>query len=209
MRACQVVPDIPSFAVDDGFSYLVPAGMHVTIGTRVRVRVSGRRLKGFVTAVFDAPDERKLLAIDGVSGSIPSFDELQLSVLRWAATHYVAPMSTILKRTIPPNIARAEYPTPERRTRKDPVFTNIVSDARSHIAHITRFVDDALARGHSIIVVAPSVDEVTSIASALGEKFGEDVAFASSGTAAKDSTRAWGQAATSCPTILVGTSPTR
>jgi primosomal protein N' (replication factor Y) len=200
-----VVPDIPSFAVDDGFSYLVPQGLDVAIGSRVRVRVSGRRLKGFVTALFDAPDDRKLLPIDGVSGTVPSFDEQLLHVLRWAAIHYVSPMSTILRRTIPPNVPRAAYLEQERPSPREPVFTNIVSDARSHIGHIAQLVEGAMAKRNNALVIVPSVAEANSVASALREKFGADVALATSGSQAKDVTRAWARAAISSPVILVGT----
>jgi primosomal protein N' len=142
VRACQVVPEIPSFSVDDGFSYLIPDGMDVSVGSRVRVRVSGRRLKGFVTALFEAPPDRKLLPIDGVTGTIPSFDEISLEVLRWAATHYVSPMSTVVRRTIPPNVPRTKHHPQERRTRSTPTFTTIISSARSHIDHIASVATD-------------------------------------------------------------------
>ena len=56
---CQVVPDIASFAVDDGFTYRVPENLAVTVGSRVRIRVGGRRMRGFVTAVFGEQPERE------------------------------------------------------------------------------------------------------------------------------------------------------
>ncbi|MDA2980026.1 MAG: hypothetical protein O3B42_09740, partial [Actinomycetota bacterium] len=88
--ACQVVPEIPSFAVDDGFTYLVPDGMAVSVGSIVRIKVSGRRLAGYVTAVFQAPEGRKLLPLLSVTGSAPVFDTELLEICRWAAAHYVA-----------------------------------------------------------------------------------------------------------------------
>ncbi|RLE14775.1 MAG: hypothetical protein DRJ28_05145, partial [Actinobacteria bacterium] len=105
-----MVPDIPTFAVDDGFSYLIPTDVTVRIGSRVKVRVSGRRVKGFVTALFEADEGRKLLPIDGLSGDVASFDHAMLDALRWASTHYVTPLSVMLKRTIPPNVPKHVTP---------------------------------------------------------------------------------------------------
>jgi primosomal protein N' (replication factor Y) len=208
VRACQVVPDIPSFAVDDGFSYLIPDGMDVRVGSRVRVRVSGRRLKGFVTAVFDAPKDRKLLPIDGVTGSIESFDDRTLPVLRWAATHYVSPMSTVLRRTIPGNVPRIVRREIERRIPNEPTRTFVISDGRSHVEHVTAAVQGAIERAESAMVVVPSVREANDMASGLRAVYGDVVVLATSASEAKDATKSWGMAANRPPAILVGTRET-
>lgn len=208
MNACQVVPDIPSFAVDDGFSYLIPEGMDVAVGSRVRIRVSGRRMKGFVTAVFPAPSDKKLLAIDGVTGSISSFDDRTLPVLRWAATHYVSPMSTILKRTIPSNVPRLALQQVSPRETTDSEVAVIISDSRSYVAHIVSAVASALEHDDSALVVVPSVHEAETTASQLRDTFGDMVVLATSASENKDSTRSWGRAANRPPTLLVGTRET-
>jgi primosomal protein N' (replication factor Y) len=208
VNACQVVPDIPSFAVDDGFSYLIPEGIDVSVGSRVRIRVSGRRMKGFVTAIFPAPPDRKLLPLDGVTGSIESFDEGTLPVLRWAATHYVSPMSTILKRTIPANVPRLPFRKVDRRIAPDRVVTVIISDSRGHLEHITRLVQPVLQRTKSALVIVPSVREAEAVASGLRKVHGDMVVLATSASENKDSTRSWGRAANRPPTLLVGTRET-
>jgi len=208
VNACQVVPDIPSFAVDDGFSYLIPEGMDVRIGSRVRIRVSGRRMKGFVTAVFPAPPDRKLLSVDGVTGSIGSFDERTLPILRWAATHYVSPMSTILKRTVPPNVPRIAFHDVDPRVETESVFTVIISEHRSYLDHITMAVEGTLEREESAMVIVPSVREAETMASGLSNAYGDLVVLATSASENKDSTRSWGRAANRPPTLLVGTRET-
>ena len=208
MKACQVVPDIPSFAVDDGFSYLIPDGMVVRVGSRVRIRVSGRRLKGFVTAVFDAPEDRRLLPLDGVTGSIESFDDRTLPVLRWAATHYVAPMSTVLRRTIPGNVPRIARRETEQRIPSATTRTLFISDGRSHVEHATGAVQGAIERAESALVVVPSVREAHDMASGLRAVYGDVVALATSASEARDATKSWGRAANRPPTILVGTRET-
>ncbi len=208
MKACQVVPDIPSFAVDDGFSYLIPEGLDVRIGSRVRIRVSGRRMKGFVTAIFDAPADRTLLPIDGVSGTIASFDERMLGVLRWAAIHYVSPMSTIMKRTVPPNVPRIVFHEVDDRATLTPTFTSIISDAHSHVGHVASLVEGALGNGESAMVVVPSVQEANTMASELRATYGDAVALATSASEGKEATRSWGRAANRPPTLLIGTRET-
>ena len=78
----QVVPDIATFAVDDGFRYRIPDGLAVDVGTRVRIRVSGRRRRGYVTAVMSDAEVDGLVDIDGVVGTVPSFGASDLPLLR-------------------------------------------------------------------------------------------------------------------------------
>lgn len=208
MRVCQVVPDIPSFAVDDGFSYLIPDEIAVSVGSRVRIRVSGRRMKGFVTAVLPGPPDRKLLPIDGVVGTTGSFDEETLPILRWAATHYVSPLSTILKRTIPPNVPRLKHHDVEPLETADSPTTIIISDARSQLGHVAASVEGSISRNEGALVIVPSVAEAEAIASGLTDIYGETVVLSSSASENKDSTRSWERAANRTPTLLVGTRET-
>jgi primosomal protein N' (replication factor Y) len=208
VNACQVVPDIPSFAVDDGFTYLIPEGMEVNVGARVRIRVSGRRMKGFVTATFPAPPDRKLLPLDGVTGTTVSFNEDSLPVLRWAATHYVSPMSTILKRTIPGNVPRLVHRDVDPRAAAGRTITVIISESRAYLAHLTALVTGPIERQESAMVIVPSVAEAEALASGLRDVYGDAVALATSASENKDSTRSWGRAANRPPTILVGTRET-
>jgi len=162
-------------------------------------------MKGFVTAVFEPQPERKLLPIDGVTGSIPSFDERTLPMMRWAATHYVSPMSTVLRRTIPPNVPRLVHTEVEERAGSDRKVTIITSDTRSHLIHTVEAVGPVTGRDESAMVIAPSVQEAEAMAAGLAEAYGESVVLATSASPGKDSTRSWGRAANRPPTILVGT----
>jgi primosomal protein N' len=174
--------------------------MEPEVGSRVRIRVSGRRVKGFVTAVFPRPAGRSLLDIDGVVGKLPSFSEQDLALLRWTASYYVAPLSTILRRTIPTNVprsnARLDHQPKGRKGRFS--ATHIVPD-RSVVESAV-----ALAGDKSVLFVAPSVQEVEGLASALTRTHGDRVLVAHSSMPAKESTRSWATAATTGG-ILVGT----
>ncbi|MFV1969499.1 MAG: hypothetical protein ACC683_00690, partial [Acidimicrobiia bacterium] len=208
--ACQVVPDISTFSVDDGFSYLIPDDLTVRIGSRVRVRVSGRRVKGFVTALFEADPRRKLLPVEGLSGDIASFDPLMLESLRWASTHYVTPLSVILKRTIPPNVPKraaastdenvVDEPDPDEGDRSvyrigSPPYDEAIASTIRPFAGTHR----------TVVVIAPSVMEINGIAEALKDEYGERVIKATSSMSGAEVTRAWSRIATGAGLILVGT----
>ena len=214
IRTCQVVPSIASFSVDDGFRYAVPDGMDLDVGDRVRVRVGGRRLRGFVTATFAEAEQpgRPLLEVDGRVGTIPSYAPGDLEMLRWCATHYVAPLSVILSRTTPPNVPRSARTPPERRDGGAFEVTSVASSA-PHTSMIAHHIERR--PNGSVMVVAPSVAEVETIAQGLAEHFtsgsghtrGDSprILIAHSSLASKDVTRAWVSAATGSDVVLVGT----
>ena len=101
----RVVPDVPSFAVDDGFRYAIPPDIDVEVGAMVRVPLGGRKVRGFVVGI-ESGEERDLKPIRARSGKRAIFDARLLQTLRWVAHHYVSPLSTVLKRAAPPNIPR-------------------------------------------------------------------------------------------------------
>jgi hypothetical protein len=79
----RVVPDVPSFAVDDGFAYAVPEGLDAPVGAIVRVPLGGRRVRGWVVGTGE-PSKPGLRPILSVSGDVPAFDRALLR-WRWAA----------------------------------------------------------------------------------------------------------------------------
>ena len=99
----RVVPDIPSFAVDDGFRYSIPADLTVDVGSIVRVPLGGRKVRGFVVAIEEGSAEG-LKPIRGRSGAADLFDARLLQTLRWAAQHYVAPLSVLYSQVAPASI---------------------------------------------------------------------------------------------------------
>jgi primosomal protein N' len=198
------VPDIASFAVDDGFAYGVPTGVEVEVGARVRIRVGGRRLRGYVTAVLSELPERELAPIDGVVGSVRSFTEQDLAFLRWVATHYVTPLSTILKRTTPPNVPTGDAPdrVPSRPHRAGE-FRSRASRAPHHATVIEELRE--VAGGASAMVIVPSSVEAVSMAEAIRRACPQTVVLATSDLRDAEVTEAWVEAATRPGTVLVGT----
>src|SRR5690606_25600803 len=58
----QVVPNLATFAVDDGFAYRVPDTLSgVETGSLVRVPLGGRRVRGFVTHLRTGPGDTSRL----------------------------------------------------------------------------------------------------------------------------------------------------
>jgi len=199
------VPDIPSFAVDDGFTYGVPDGVDVHVGSRVRIRVSGRRLRGFVTSLVPIPD-RRIIDLDGVVGDIPSFDEVLLGTSRWAARHYVAPLSTILTRTVPTNVPRSDAGVAKQSSARSSVNARHRVHAEIAALPYAPVIEKVLgASDAAAMIVVPSVLEAEDIARDLGPTYGERVVVAHSDLSGRAETAAWVRAATSGDSILVGT----
>lgn len=207
----QVVPDVPSFAVDDGFAYAVPEDLSgVQIGSLVRIPLGGRKVRGFVTGLRDAEPERPLKAILATSGDFPVFDRRLLETARWVATHYVAPLATVLGRCAPPNLPRAGgnahgevsegEATAPRRNR--PVYTITGAEPGPFVADV---VAPVLASGRPALVTAPTVEEAGALREALAKMLDADVASATSAQSAGRRTAIWSALAEGAPTVVVGT----
>lgn len=220
--AARVVPDIASFAVDDGFWYSIPEHLapDVDIGSIVRVPLSGRRVRGWVAELVE-DREGSLKEISGVSGSRPVFDEPLMKSLIWAARHYVAPVSVLFGRATPPNLPRAEPTTtgpPEVPGAGHPISEVALRTASKLVSPVTALVGNwhevswladlgsIFSAGRSVLVIAASAAEVERLASAARATWGDLVAQVSGEDDASD-TKAW-EAAQVPPRLVVGTPKT-
>lgn len=216
----RVVPDLPSFAVDGGFAYAVPDELteRISVGSIVRVPLSGRRVRGYVTELTDGSTDG-LKSVRTVSGAWPCFTPATLQTLRWAATHYVAPLSVVLGKTAPPNLPRKAgeraLPSVPPTTSPVPEVTEAaVAGRHGRVTHlltaspyaegIRRTVTPVVRAGRSVMIVAPTVAEVRALADDLGRDFGSrvvEVADQSDATV----TTAWSVTAAQSGLVLVGT----
>lgn len=216
-RIVRVVPDVPSFSVDDGFAYRVPDGIAAPLGSIVRVPLSGRRVRGWVVAESEG-DGSGLKELLSRSGDLEVFGPRLLEVMRWASARYVAPLPTILTKATPPNLPRARSPKPY----PDLDAGGPTGPAAAILAGrrpgtevwwgpgpwgepIGALVGPLLAAGRGVLVVAATVEEGETLAMQLRERFGPRVAFASSSDTAARQTSAWVQGASRPGTVLVGT----
>jgi primosomal protein N' (replication factor Y) (superfamily II helicase) len=97
--------------VDGGFRYVIPDHFdeRIEIGSLVRVPLGGRRVRGYVIGIEEEA-RPGLKPIAAMSGDVPVFHPPLLETLRWAAQHYVSPLSSMLERSAPPNNPRRPSP---------------------------------------------------------------------------------------------------
>ncbi|HAX82041.1 MAG TPA: hypothetical protein DCY40_05705, partial [Actinobacteria bacterium] len=192
-RVVRVVPEVPSFAVDDGFAYSVPEGMEAEVGAVVRVPLGGRRVRGWVVAVGEPPRPR-LRPILSRSGDLAVFDAALLGVLRWAAMHYVAPLAAVLAKTTPPNLPRGvRLAAPPRGVHRR---ARLVVGPGPAYDIIAAAISPVTAAGRSAIVVAGTIPEAEATAEALSARLGIDVPAVSSQRGGAAATAAWVRLAT-------------
>ena len=147
------------------------------------------------------------------------FDAAMLRSLRWAATHYVAPLSTVLTRCAPPNLPRREPRS------HDGVVADVdgilkswgerqVAGGRTRPAYlltgdpmpaIVSAITPIVRNGKNVIVTAPTVVEAHVVADTLRGVHGERVRLATSDESAAVRTTSWSQIATGTGSIVVGT----
>ena len=208
-RVVRVLPDVP--AVHRAFDYRVPERWRhqVGVGTRVRVRLHGRAVGGWVVdADVEPPEGVELLALVAVSGLGPP--PAVLALAEWAAWRWAGPVSSFLGTASPKRNVRGlpAPPHPARaRSLADPtgrgplVPAGVLAEALARVGRPTLLVvppaEDLLAlvgavlehRGPGMLVLVPS----TGWAERLGERLrrrGVDVA------------RDWSEAAAGWPVVL-------
>ncbi len=101
-------------------TYAVPDALasRITAGSRVVVPVRGRREMGFVVGeaqpsegvtpkdILDAPDDA------------PVLDAAMLSLCKWVADYYLAPLGVVLRTALPAALAGVERPSPAHKTER-------------------------------------------------------------------------------------------
>ncbi len=216
----RVVPNVPSFSVDDGFAYSVPNGIEVGVGSIVRVPLGGRRVKGWVVASSEG-DDFGLKSVLSLSGDLAVFDTRFLDVLRWAAIRYVAPLAAVLAKATPPNLPRArswrardplegvpEGPSPGLAMAVavgNRPSTETWVGGGSWAGPIASSVAPALAAGRSALVIAPTLSESDALIAELKTVLGDRVISSASGGTGAQQTKAWVEAASRSGSLVVGT----
>ncbi len=201
-----MVPDVATFAVDDGFAYAVPSDLHVELGSIVRVPLGGRRVRGWVVATGEAdrPGLREVLA---VSGDHPVLNRGLLDVVRWAAVHYVAPLAAVIAKTTPPNLPKGRpgalqalpgaLPPPELESVADTAAAGRRTGAHAWVGgsgwadRIAGVSAPVLSAGRSILVVAASMIEAEALAADLTGRLGRRVHLSGPERSARQNTTAW------------------
>ncbi|MDP8958118.1 MAG: hypothetical protein M3N51_02730 [Actinomycetota bacterium] len=220
----QVVPDLPTFSVDDGFSYLVPESLvgRVQVGSLVRIPLGGRRVRGYVVGLRNGASHG-LKEVVGISGEQPVFSPKLLEALRWCALHYVAPLAVLLGRAAPPNLPRQtpcreslgppgpdgpNGPSGEERataTRRGHPRASYLLARGGWAGLVDELAEPRLAAGRSVLVVTATAAEATALAGELRERVARRLVLGLSELGNRRQTEAWQQAA-QCPgRLVVGT----
>ncbi len=185
-RVVRVLPDVA--AIDRAFDYLVPEawaddgrGDRLTVGSRVRVVLHGRRVAGWVVADHVEPPAgvalRPLARLSGV-GPTPELIDLA----RWAARRWAGPVSGFLATASSPTMVEAlpasrspAGPPAASPTPADPRFEAAVSPDPAGRPAVVRLPpgDDpmglllAAARQGDALVLVPTADRADRIARRL------------------------------------------
>ena len=150
-RVVEVLPDV--VGIEKAFDYLVPEGIEVYVGDVVRIRLAGRPLGGWVTAVDVEPSADVTLAsVTKVSGRGPAPELLDLSA--WAAWRWAGRRPHLLRTasptaTVPSLPAAAAFP--------------------SRVPEMPDHVRAALTIDRAVLRLAPGVDRYPLVRAAVAE----------------------------------------
>ncbi len=153
VRVVRVVPDVP--AIHRRFDYTVPARLDaaVTVGSRVRIPLHGRRVGGWVVEDGAVPPDgitpRPLAASSG-AGPAPAL----VALAEWAAWRWAGPVTSFLGTASPSRVVRSVV-SPDRSGR-DLAEALVGSPGGASVA----MVAEALGQRGSPAVVrlAPTLD---------------------------------------------------
>ncbi len=155
-RVARVLPDVTG--LDKRFDYLVPDDLldDVAVGTIVRVELHGRRVGGWVVGLSAEPsaglDVAALKPIAKVTGHGPSAELIELA--EWASVRWAARRLRPFLVAASPHRAVTRLPMPARTARRP----GPSSPATSRL----------LAQGGGVLRLAPRVDVMPAVLSAVG-----------------------------------------
>ncbi len=183
----------------------------------MRVPLSGRRVRGYVVAV-EAESADGLKPILTVSSPLRLFDERHLEAVRWAAQHYVAPLSTLLARTAPPNIPkpsadRVPKPLVARESPFPDVSDAAISGHRSpgwfllgaEYGQLVELAVAVAAAGRSVLIAVPTAVEVGMMSQLVRDAAPQRLIEVRGDLSDASVTTAWSRVATRSGSIVVGT----
>jgi primosomal protein N' (replication factor Y) (superfamily II helicase) len=227
-----VCVDRPILSLDRPFTYDLPASLEAEVGSLVRVRFHGRRTLGWVLGPTDDVPAGMLPVLERVS-PVPWFDGARLELFRWMAERYVAPLATVIDRSVPPRVASEEAalasvegdspagastavaPFPRAYANGEALWTALGSRSGTGTFLVRPAPGDdaelavaciarALAGGRGAILVVPEVEPVPATVSAVHAAFGDAVVDFTGGDK-RSRYRTWLRIASGEGRVVVGT----
>ena len=99
--------DRPVLSLDRPFTYELPEDLGAGIGSLVSVRFHGKLIRGWILGpTADIPP--RMIAVHKVVSPVRFFDEGGLQLLQWVSNRYVAPLASVIERSVPPRVASEE-----------------------------------------------------------------------------------------------------
>ena len=134
--------------LDQPFTYAVPLSLEhrVKAGARILVPFGPRKLTGLILRVHDEPPEMAIKEALRLIDSEPVIDEELLTLGRWIAGYYCAPLGEVLRSMLP--LAA------DMRTGKIYALTSAGRDASRQLS-ITASADDALNQTLQMLAARP------------------------------------------------------
>lgn len=135
--------------------YRVPDGLSVHVGTRVKVRLSGRLVDAVVSAVDVRPDidESRILPIAGICDGLDPVTPSEIALWRFMADYYMCTAGEVLKCAYPAAKVRSEETASRMRERAAQSRAKMQQSLRDRVTRIEnemRMVeskaDEALSR---------------------------------------------------------------
>ncbi|MFL5768101.1 MAG: hypothetical protein ACJ758_09705 [Actinomycetota bacterium] len=103
----DVCVDRPLLSLDRPFTYELDASFGAGVGSLVSVPFHGRSVKGWVLGASEDRPARTLPVTKALS-DVRAFDGRMLELLRWVSERYVAALSSVITRAVPPRVVSEE-----------------------------------------------------------------------------------------------------
>lgn len=100
--------DVPVRHLDRDFDYLIPEGMDVHVGSRVRVRFSGRLVDAYVVGLAAEAEVERVAPIQRLVGEIPTLTPATMTLVQAVAERYAGTFWDVARTAVPPRHAKAE-----------------------------------------------------------------------------------------------------
>ena len=205
----EVLLDLSVWGLDRPLTYRIPEALagRVVPGMIVRAPLRGRRVRGWVLAVSQSPQNPGgagsdtagagdgLADLAGVSGPAPVFDVGLLATAYAMARRYVHPLSAFLHLITPPQMlgrARGLPASPPRRSGEAGATRTLrrLGPREDAAAIYAGAIRRALAGGRGAIVVLPEIREGSLVLERLRDDFGDEAAVVHSAQEPAERSRA-------------------
>jgi primosomal protein N' (replication factor Y) len=213
--------------------YGIPSDLmgEVRPGSQVLVPFRNRSLRGFVLEVFSGEPRVGLRQIKALKGG--AVDDRVMSIARWAAEYYVAPIGEVLKAAVPNPVARVRLPA-GREERSTVPESGLSLKPNSQQNAVLKTIGEGLERGDfevfllqgvtgsgktfiyckaaarviadggSCLVLVPEISMSTQLVDRFREFFGDEVVISHSGLSASERYQSWKKAGSGEAKVVVG-----